>query len=68
MLFDNLAKADVIIREDSATVDAHGWSVLTLGVDDEDTHQSDALDDLVSTAALLTDDIRQIASFIQVCI
>ncbi|CAH1398721.1 unnamed protein product [Nezara viridula] len=65
LLFDNLAKADVIVREASNTVDAHGWSVLTLGVEDEETHQSDALDDLVSTAALLTDDIRQIASFIQ---
>lgn len=63
-----MAKADVIVREASNTVDAHGWSVLTLGVEDEETHQSDALDELVSTAALLTDDIRQIASFIQVYI
>lgn len=65
VLFENLVKADVSVREASTDVETLGWSVASLGVEDEQTHRPDALDDLVSAAALLTDDIRQIASFIQ---
>lgn len=65
VLFENLVKADISVREASTEVETMGWNVSSLGVEDENSHRADALDELVSAAALLTDDIRQIASFIQ---
>ncbi|BES95207.1 Domain of unknown function (DUF3513) [Nesidiocoris tenuis] len=61
-----LNKADLQVKDCMQKLEAVGWSVNELAVDDCSTERdTDALDKLVQTAAAVTDDIRSIASFIQ---
>ncbi|KAK9497615.1 hypothetical protein O3M35_004308 [Rhynocoris fuscipes] len=64
-LVANLTKADILVKECCQNLEYMGWNAGLLTVEDADMHQPDALDTLVSCAAALTDDIRQVTSFIQ---
>ncbi|XP_073990430.1 serine_rich_CAS and FAT-like_CAS_C domain-containing protein p130CAS [Rhodnius prolixus] len=64
-LVASLTKADLLVKECCQSLEFSGWSTTLLAVEDPDIHQPDALDALVSCAAALTDDIRQVTSFIQ---
>uniref|UniRef100_A0A146LTI9 Breast cancer anti-estrogen resistance protein 1 n=1 Tax=Lygus hesperus TaxID=30085 RepID=A0A146LTI9_LYGHE len=61
-----LNKADLQVKDCVHKLEAIGWSVNQLSVEEHSTAKdSDTLDKLVQTAAAVTDDIRAIASFIQ---
>lgn len=63
-----LRNADRLVQEASLTLDHQDWSVDVLSiVDDNDTmiQRPDALEQLVACSRALTEDVRQITSFIQ---
>uniref|UniRef100_A0A069DZ63 SH3 domain-containing protein n=1 Tax=Panstrongylus megistus TaxID=65343 RepID=A0A069DZ63_9HEMI len=64
-LVASLTKADLLVKECCQKLECIGWNAAKLSVEDPDIHQPDELDTLVSCAAALTDDIRQVTSFIQ---
>lgn len=62
-----LNKADLQVKDCVHKLEAIGWSVNKLSVEEPTgDRDSDTLDKLVQTAASVTDDIRAITSFIQV--
>lgn len=67
MVFD-LIKTDKMINYSTSALDYLGWKSNILNRDSniECEYSEDALDKLISCAKLLTDDIRQITSFIKV--
>lgn len=61
-----LRDADKLVHEVSQNIDFHGWTLETLAK--EDTKQNkpgDNLNQLIACAQTLTEDVRQITSFIQ---
>lgn len=63
-----LRDSDKLVHEASHTLDTIGWTVDTLARDEQkykSLSNHDSLDQLVACAQTLTEDVRQIASFIQ---
>ncbi|XP_031639930.1 breast cancer anti-estrogen resistance protein 1 [Contarinia nasturtii] len=56
--------ADKLVHEVSQNLDLHGWTVDILGKED-DNKPGDNLNQLIACAQTLTEDVRQITSFIQ---
>lgn len=62
-----LKKSNILVYEAAEKLDEHKWSidVLCRNDDDEKSRKPDELEQLVACSRALTEDIRQIASFIQ---
>lgn len=61
-----LRDADKLVHEVSQNIDLHGWSVETLAKEDAKQNKpGDNLNQLIACAQTLTEDVRQITSFIQ---
>lgn len=66
-LVSALRKSDTLIRTASESLDKHSWSVdrLCKPESGEKSYTPDELEQLIACARALTEDVRQIASFIQ---
>lgn len=66
-LVSALRKSDSLVQEASEKLNKHNWSleVLSRPIDEEKIRKPDELEQLVACSRALTEDIRQIASFIQ---
>lgn len=61
-----LRDADKLVHEVSQNIDLHGWTLDTLAKDDAKQNKpGDNLNQLIACAQTLTEDVRQITSFIQ---
>lgn len=60
-----LRDADRLVHEVSQNLDLYGWTIETLARGDEPNHPADYLNQLIACAQTLTEDVRQITSFIQ---
>lgn len=61
-----LRDADKLVHDVSQNLDLHGWTIQTLAKEDEKQNRSgDNLNQLIACAQTLTEDVRQITSFIQ---
>lgn len=61
-----LRDADKLVHEVSQNLDLYGWSVETLAKDDDKQNKpGDNLNQLIACTQTLTEDVRQITSFIQ---
>lgn len=61
-----LRDADKLVHEVSQNLDVYGWTVEMLAKEDETSNRSgDNLNQLIACAQTLTEDVRQITSFIQ---
>jgi len=61
-LLEAVRKGSSTVGECFEMIERKGWSCETLG---QPEYSPDSLDEIISSAAMLTDDIRQLASFIQ---
>ncbi|CAH1983174.1 unnamed protein product [Acanthoscelides obtectus] len=66
-LVSAIRKSDSLVQEASEKLNKHNWSLdlLSRSGDDDKMHKPDELEQLVACSRALTEDIRQIASFIQ---
>lgn len=61
-----LNDADKLVHEVAQNLDLHGWTIQTLARDDDKQKMpGDNMNQLIACAQTLTEDVRQITSFIQ---
>ncbi|KAL1502053.1 hypothetical protein ABEB36_007256 [Hypothenemus hampei] len=64
-LVQSLRKSDSLVQNASDALDKHNWAIKVLAHAENSSLKPDELEQLIACARALTEDVRQIASFIQ---